>query len=115
MSESRTPSVGLLAGVRFLSELVLLAALAFIGAAMFEGPVLSVVAGIALPLAAAAIWGTFVAPRAPRHLGNPARTIVEVLIFGFAVVGLIAYGYVVFGIVLAVLYAVGALHGRLDG
>jgi hypothetical protein len=113
MSAPRTPELGPLAGVRFLSELALLAALAFIGAAMFEGLVASVVAGVALPLAAAAIWGTFVAPRAPRHLGNPARTIVEVLIFGFAVVGLLAYGYLVFGIVLAVLWAAGTLHGRL--
>jgi len=112
VTREQTPSIGLLAGVRFLSELVLLAALAFIGAAMFDSLLLSIVAGIALPLAAAAIWGTFIAPRAPRHLGEPARTIVEVLIFGVTVVGLLVYGYLVFGIVLAVLFAVGKVYDR---
>ncbi|HEX8970349.1 YrdB family protein [Oryzihumus sp.] len=112
MTREQIPGIGLLAGVRFLSELVLLAALAFIGAAMFDSLVLSIVAGIALPLAAAVIWGTFIAPRAPRHLGQPARTIVEVLIFGVTVVGLLVYGYLVFGIVLAVLFAGGKVYDR---
>ena len=115
MTEQQAPHVGVLAGVRFASELALLAALAFVGAAMFDGLVMSIVAGIALPVAAALIWGAFVAPRAPRHLGDPARTIVEVLLFGVAVVGLWVYSYVAFAIVLAVLYVVGLFHGRRAG
>lgn len=115
MSEPSMPRVGLLAGARFLSELVMLAALAWIGSAMFDALVLRIVAGFALPLAAVALWGTFVAPRAPRHLGDPARTIVEVLIFGFAVVGLLVFGQPWFAAILAVLYAVGKVYDRRVG
>ena len=115
MSEPTVPHVGVLAGVRFLSELVMLAAMAYIGSAMFDSLVLRIIAGFALPLAAAALWGTFVAPRAPRHLGNPARTIVEVLIFGFAVVGLLVFGQPWLAALLAVLYVVGLMYHHRAG
>jgi hypothetical protein len=115
VSDERVPSLGPLAGIRFLSELALLAALAFIGAAIFEGVLLSVLAGVALPALAAVIWGTLVAPRAPRRLDDPARVIVELVLFAVAVLGLAYYGYHVFAIVLAALYAVGTWHGRRGG
>lgn len=86
--------------LRFLLELGLLAALAAWG--FGHGGVLGVVAGIALPVAAAAVWGLLIAPRAPNRLADPWRLLVEVVLFGLAVVALAAAGYVNLAAVLAV-------------
>jgi hypothetical protein len=115
MSTRPAPGGGVLAGVRLLSELALVTALAFVGAALADGAVLSALVGLALPMLAVAVWGTFVAPRARRRLDDPARLVVEILLFAAAVAGLLYSGYVAFAVVLAVLYAVGAAHGRAGG
>lgn len=115
MSTPPAPGVGVLAGVRLLSELALVTALAFVGATLVDGAVLSALVALALPMVAVAVWGTFVAPRARRRLDDPARLVVEVLLFAAAVAGLLSSGYVAFAVVLAVLYAVGAPHGRAGG
>jgi hypothetical protein len=41
--------------------------------------------GVLPPLAAAAFWGRFIAPRAPRRLNDPRRLAAEILYFGIAV------------------------------
>lgn len=73
-----------LLAVRFLAELGMLACLA-VGGWHHGGSVPgSVVLVVVLPLAAAAVWGRWIAPRAPRRLRDPGRLGVEVVLFAAA-------------------------------
>jgi hypothetical protein len=91
--------------VRFVLELCALAALAYWGSQ--TGPTwLSIVLAVAAPLAAAAVWGAFVAPKAPRHPRDPWRLALELLVFGSGVVGLAAAGSTTLAIALGALVAV---------
>lgn len=83
-------------GLRFLLELCLLAALAYIGLRA------SVVLSILAPVVAALIWGLFVSPRARFPLPLSWWIGVQVVLFGAAVVGLIAAGSTLLGIALGV-------------
>jgi hypothetical protein len=86
--------------LRFLLELCLLAALAYVGLQV------SVVLAVLAPLVAAAVWGLFVSPKA-RFPVSPALWLgVQAVLFGAAVVGLIVVGSVVLGLVLGVLVVV---------
>ena len=77
--------------VRFALELCSLAALAYWGSQ--TGPTgLNIVLAIAAPLAAAAVWGAFVAPKARRHPRDPWRLGLELLVFGSGIAGLAATG-----------------------
>lgn len=76
---------GLALTVRFLLELAALAALSWWG---FETG--GVLLGIVAPLAAAVVWGMFVAPKARIAAPRPVRFALEVLVFGAAVVALLA-------------------------
>jgi Protein of unknown function (DUF2568) len=71
-------------GLRFVLELCMLVALGIWGFSE------NVVLGVAAPLAAAVIWGLWVAPKAKRRLRDPARLVVELLLFGAAGVALAA-------------------------
>lgn len=84
--------------LRFLLEMCTLVALAYWGFTAFLP--LAVIA----PLAAALTWGTFVAPKAKKRLGDPLRLVVEVVFFAAGVVALLLSGLVV----LAVLFALAA-------
>ena len=65
-------------GLRFVLELCLLVALGVWGFSE------NVVLGIAAPLAAAVVWGLWIAPKASRRLRDPARLVVELVLFGAA-------------------------------
>lgn len=93
---------GLVLTGRFLTELALLAGLAAAGARLGDGVVFSVVNAILLPLAAAALWALFIAPRARRRLPEPARYLVEFALFGAAGLALALSDAPVAGLVLAV-------------
>jgi hypothetical protein len=71
--------------IRFLAELGLLVGLSWGGWALGGGAPLSVVLAVLLPLAAGAVWGRWVAPRAGHRLADPARVVVELALFGVAV------------------------------
>jgi hypothetical protein len=86
-------------GLRFLLELCLLAALAYVGLQV------NVVLAFVFPVAAAVVWGLFVSPKARYPLPMTAWIAVQVLLFGAAVIGLIAAGSVVLGIAFAVVVA----------
>ena len=73
--------------VRFLCELAALAVLGWSGA--HEA---GVALAIALPVAAAALWGAWVAPRAKRRLRDPARFAVESIVWLSAIIGLVLLG-----------------------
>ena len=74
-------------GLRFVLELCLLAAIAY------DGLQMNVVVAVLAPLAAAAIWGLFVSPKATFS----------------AVVGLILAGHVLLGVVFGVVVAVNVV------
>jgi uncharacterized protein DUF2568 len=102
-------------GLRFLLELVALAALAY-GGWHLPGPVwLRVLLTVALPLLAALVWGRWVAPRAPHPLPDPQRLIPEWVVFGGATVALALTGYYLSAAMFAVLAAANrAALGRLN-
>ena len=72
--------------LRFLLELCLLAALGYWGFRVGSGPVLKVILGIGAPVLMAAVWGTFISPKAKVRLSAPRHLAAEVAILalGFA-------------------------------
>jgi hypothetical protein len=86
--------------LRFLLELCLLAALAYVGLQA------NVALAIAAPLVAAIIWGLFVSPKARFPLARPPWVAVQVVLFGVAVGGLIATENAVLGGVFGAVVAV---------
>jgi Protein of unknown function (DUF2568) len=102
------PLVTLALGVRFLTELALLAAVAWAGAARTRSIVLGVALGIAAAVVVAAMWGIWIAPASRRRLPDPARLILELVLFGAAAAGLVAVGRPVVAAVVGVVGAVTA-------
>jgi hypothetical protein len=64
-------------GVMFVLELCTLAALAYWGAQAGGSTVGDVVLAIAAPLAAAAVWGRYAAPRSARRLPRARRVALD--------------------------------------
>lgn len=79
---------GPILGVRFLLELGALAVLARLGWGLGVGLPTRVALGVALPVAAAVVWGAFVSPKARFQVAAPVRAAVEAAVFGTAVAGL---------------------------
>lgn len=97
--------------VRFALELLALGALAYWGFSEFDG-VLSVVLGIGAPLAAAAVWGVFVSPKA--RYGSPVRQAVgETIVFGAALIALIDADQPVLAVAFAVVAVVDGVLVRV--
>ena len=90
--------------VRFLLELVALAALGYWGAHTGAGAQ-RVVLAVAAPVAAGVVWGRWCAPRSPRRLAPLPRTIVEATVFGLAAAGLVAAGQATAAIIFVVVAA----------
>jgi hypothetical protein len=68
----------------FLDELALLAVLGVAGARLGGSAVASTLLTIVLPLAAAVVWGRWLAPRAQRRLGHPLRLVAKLALVGLA-------------------------------
>lgn len=91
--------------VRFLLELAALVALGVWGWRAADGvPRLLLTFGA--PLIAAAVWGTWVAPKARSRLTDPRRLFVEAAVFGAAVMGLAASGLVGWAVAMAAVVVV---------
>lgn len=87
--------------LRFCVELTSLAGLAVWG--WHTGPAgVNVLLAIGAPLAAAIIWGAFVAPRAPRHPPDPWRLLLELLVFGAGSLGFGLSGHVQAAVIVGV-------------
>jgi hypothetical protein len=98
--------------LRFALELAALAAFAAYGLHAVRGPARFALAA-ALVLAAAAVWGRWVAPASRRRLADPARLVVEVVFFAAAGAALAATGRGVLGAALAVVAVANAALLRL--
>lgn len=105
-----------LAGVRFLAELGLLAAFGYVGVRIALGAgwgtAAGLVAAIVLAALAASVWGRWVSPKAPARLADPARLAVELALFGTAGVALAVLGRGWLALALVAAYAVSAPVGR---
>jgi hypothetical protein len=97
--------------LRFVCELAALIALAWWGFSL--GSVVGVLVGLVVALAAAGLWGAFIAPRAPRRLADPARFAVELVVFGAATAALVALDHVLLAVVFAVAAIVTAALTRV--
>jgi hypothetical protein len=93
--------------LRFALELAALAAFATWGLHAVRGPARFALAAAAV-LAAATVWGMWVAPRARRRLADPARLLVELAFFAAAGVALALTGRVALGTALTVAAAANA-------
>jgi hypothetical protein len=79
--------------LRFLLELCMLIALGYWGFKTGNGVVVKFGLGIGVPLLAALVWGTFLAPRAAVALPGLVHLVLELLIFGLGIAALYAAGY----------------------
>ena len=101
--------------VRFLLELGALGALGSWGAQAGGTLPAKLALGIGLPLAAAVVWGAFVAPNASVEAPGAARFALQVVVFGGAAAGLAALGRTGLGAAFAaVVVANAALMFALD-
>src|SRR3990172_1461661 len=91
---------------RFILELVVLAALAVWGFGASTELVVQLALGLGAPAIVIVVWAMFVSPKATRRLEDPARLVLEVVVFGAGVVALIAANLLVLGILLAVAAAI---------
>jgi Protein of unknown function (DUF2568) len=95
--------------LRFVLELCALAALAY-GGWHVSAPIgVKALLAVAFPVAAAFIWGRWVAPRASHPLPDPLRLIPEWVVFGGATVALAVTGHPILAAALAVLAAANRL------
>jgi hypothetical protein len=87
--------------VRFVLELCMLAGLAFVGFQLATSIAIQISLAIALPLAAAVLWGVAIAPKARRRAPDPGRAALELALFAAATIGLVIAGQPMLGLVLA--------------
>ncbi len=92
--------------LRFVLELCALGALGYWGFTTGSGTLGKVVLGLGAPILAAILWGVFVAPKAVRPLQDPAKLLVELVVFGAAAAGLMAAGHPFWAGALLVVYGV---------
>jgi hypothetical protein len=91
---------------RFVLELIALLALFIWGFSMSDNLIIGLALGLGAPALVMAIWGTFVSPKAPRRLEDPARLVLEVVIFGAAVLGFVVAGLLIAGVLLGIAAAI---------
>ncbi len=95
--------------LRFLLELCALIAYAFSGWQLGNGTVYKVALAVGLPIIAALVWGLFGAPAASRRLQDPFRLVLEILVFGGAVLALARAGYPSLAIAYAVIFSINRI------
>jgi hypothetical protein len=76
--------------VRFLLELCMLAALAYWGFETGDGAAAEALLGVGMPVAAAVVWGMFIAPKARYPVPLAVWIGLQVVLFGAAALGLAA-------------------------
>jgi hypothetical protein len=99
--------------VRLLCEFGLLVALAVWGVHAGSGLAGDLVLGLGAPMLAAAVWGLLLAPASRRRLADPARLVVEVLLFAAGVAALAVAGFPLVAVGFAVVVAVNIILDRV--
>ena len=99
--------------VRLLCELALLVALAVWGFQAGSGLAGDLVLGLGAPLLAAVVWGLWVAPASRRRLADPARLLVEVLLFAAGMLALVVAGFPLVAVGFAAVVAVNMALDRV--
>jgi hypothetical protein len=94
---------GSLLTLRFLTELATVAALATAGALAHTAVAWRVLLALLGVAAFAVVWGRWIGPRAAHRLSDPVRLIAEIVIFVVSAVALSLVGYLVIGVVVAVI------------
>jgi Protein of unknown function (DUF2568) len=101
--------------LRFLTELALLAVVAVAGAEVGSavGTATTVAFAVLAPLVVAGLWGLFVAPRARRRLSDPARLLVELVLFLGTAAAVAIQGHVTLGTVFGTVAGATAVLARV--
>jgi hypothetical protein len=73
---------------RFVLELLVLVVLFLLGVSISESLLFQVVLGLGIPAIVILVWGLFVAPKASRRLPDPARLVLEVVVWSLGALGL---------------------------
>lgn len=81
----------LLMGIRFALEIGLITSFIVVGVRVTDGAV-GWILGFAMAVAAAAVWGVFVAPRRQVDLALGIRLAIELALFAAAALGLVLVG-----------------------
>ena len=81
-----------LLGLAFLAEVAMLLGLAWAGWSMSDSTLRSWLLAIVLPSLAAAVWGTWLSPKAPRRLPTLHRWAVKVTLFSATLLLLLGFG-----------------------
>ena len=92
--------------LRFFLELCALAALGYWGWQAGQTPVVKFALGIGAPLMAAILWGLFVAPKATIAAPSGVRLLIELAVFGLAVLALFVAGRPQLALALAIAYVI---------
>ncbi|MEZ4727458.1 MAG: YrdB family protein [Caldilineaceae bacterium] len=79
--------------LRFLLELCVLAALGYGGLQIGDGLFMKIGLGVGVPLFAAVLWAIFGAPGATHALPGVLHLLLEISLFGLAVVALTVIGH----------------------
>ena len=98
----------------FAVELGAFAAFSVWGASSFDGA-LAVLAAVVAPMAAVALWGVFAAPRSSHRLRPAPRFGFQFVIFGLAVVALIAIDHPLAASIFGGAAAINAICGLALG
>lgn len=94
--------------LKFLLELAALASFGYAAYEATSNPLPAALAAVLAPLAGAAIWGVFAAPKSQRRLREPGLLIFETLFFAAAALALVYAEDRLGGIVLFALFLVNA-------
>ena len=97
-----TPSLVLLAGLAFVTELALFGGVGAIAYAAVGGGVGAWVAAAAATSAVLVVWGLFMAPKGRLRLGPGLRTLIAVVLCAATAVGLLRAGWTWWGWFVAV-------------
>lgn len=98
--------------LRFALELAALGVLAWWGFALAAPLAVRVLAGVGAPLAAAGVWGAWVAPASRSRLPDPGRFLVEGLVWVAGAAALSALGRPVLGLAFLVAALLTAWYVR---
>lgn len=94
-----------LEALAFGCELAMLVVLGIAGWGLGSGGLIGIAFVIFYPAVAVLIWSVWMAPRSARRLTDPARLIVQLVLFAATAVLSAAAGHVILGVVFAVIAA----------